>query len=173
MGIIIGQTGNGYQFKLSPEDADLLELAWTGVQRCRHDRLYKYVLRRKRRGKGAPQIGMHRVILQRMMGGLELPRLVVCDHKDGDTLNNCRENLRPASMAQNRHNGVCDRNNRSGYRGVSWNTKRKEWHCTIMYRKKHYFIGWFKDKHEAAKRYNQKALSLYGEFAKLNVICQT
>jgi len=102
-----------------------------------------------------------------------LPKNTVSDHINGDTLDNRRGNLRPATPAQNRHNGVCDRNNRSGYRGVSWNSSRKEWHCTIMKHGEHYFVGWFKDKHDAARRWNEKATELYGEFAKLNQICQT
>jgi HNH endonuclease len=172
MGIIIGRTGNGYEFKISQEDADLLELTWTGIQLQRHDRLYTYAVRRKRRGRGSSQVRMHRIILQRMLG-TPLPRSLICNHKDGDTLNNCRDNIRPATHAQNRHNGVRNLRNRSGYRGVSWNNARKEWHCTIMCNGKHHFVGWFKDKHEAARRYNKKASELYGEFAKLNEICPT
>lgn len=165
MSIIVLTTGNGVKFKIFAVDADLAELTWTAVKQ----RNYLYIVRRKRRGRGSPQVGIHRVILGRMYPHQIQDPHYVCDHIDGDPLNNCRDNLRLCTRAQNRHNGGADRNNVSGYRGVTWNAKRQQWHATITAYGQRYFLGWFKDSKEAAKAYDQKAREVFGEFAKPNL----
>lgn len=173
MDVITAKSTNGFQFKISQQHADLLDHKWHVVEYRRHKRVYRYVVRPKRKGRGASMIFMHRVVLERMLRA-PIPRGIIADHINGDTLDNRIENIRPVTPGQNRHNGHCDLNNTSGYRGVSLNRRRKEWCCTIMKEGKRYFVGWFKDKHEAAAAYNEKATELYGEFAKLNEIpCQT
>jgi hypothetical protein len=49
------------------------------------------------------------------------------DHINGNGLDNRRENLRPASDAQNRQNQCLRSNNTSGYRGVYWDKSRQKW----------------------------------------------
>lgn len=39
--------------------------------------------------------------------------------------------------------------NTSGYKGVTWNKKRKKWQAQIQFKKKNYFLGYFDDKEEA------------------------
>jgi hypothetical protein len=41
--------------------------------------------------------------------------------------------------------------NTSGYKGVSYHTKRKQWRARIKIKGKEYNLGWFKDKEDAIK----------------------
>lgn len=40
----------------------------------------------------------------------------------------------------------------------------------LYYQKTRYYLGWFKSADEAAIAYNEKAIELFGEKAKLNAI---
>jgi len=94
------------------------------------------------------------------------------DHINGDTLDNRKSNLRLASVSQNGMNRGPNKNNKSGYKGVSWSSGDKGWTAhinkTINGKYKQFFIGNFKTKEEAAIAYNKKAKELFGEFAYLN-----
>ena len=161
-------TGNGKYFELSPEDADLAQYDWTAV--CIKGK-YWYVSRRSRPGRMAPKIFLHRLILARIFPKLAIAiSSLMADHINGDGLDNRRENLRVTTRTQNRHNSGPDRNSMSNYRGVHWNENRRQWVARIRTNKKDYFLGYFDDKHAAARAWNNKATELYGEFAKLNVI---
>lgn len=46
-------------------------------------------------------------------------------------------------------------NNKSGYRGVTWNKRRKKWDAYIGLYNKHYYLGNYTDKIDAAKAYNK------------------
>lgn len=60
----------------------------------------------------------------------------------------------------------------SKYVGVTWNKINKKWMSQISYKKNQYYLGYFDSEEEAAKAYNQKALELYGQYAKINEISQ-
>ncbi|OJI04523.1 HNH endonuclease [Polynucleobacter sp. MWH-Adler-W8] len=59
--------------------------------------------------------------------------------------------------------------NKSGYRGVSWSSRRNIWRAQF----KRKGLGYFATKEEAALAYNEAAKRLHGEFACLNVIPET
>lgn len=93
------------------------------------------------------------------------------DHRDGDTLNNCRGNLRICSHSENMRNRISiSKNNTSGFKGVCWNKKSSKWHAQIRFETKKINIGFFDCKIQAAKAYNAAALKYHGEFANLNQI---
>ena len=106
------------------------------------------------------RILMHRVIMNTLNG-------MQVDHIDHDTLNNQTANLRNCTHSENMHNSRKPGNNTSGYKGVSWNRKRKEW-CAQIRLGKVIFLGYFTDPIEAATAYDQAAKELHGEFARLN-----
>ena len=45
-----------------------------------------------------------------------------------------------------------------------------KWYATITFNSKKKYLGTFDTKVEAAMRYNEEALKLFGEFANLNII---
>lgn len=89
------------------------------------------------------------------------------DHVDENGLNNKRRNLRPCNNPQNQQN-TSGRGGSSRFKGVSWNTKRREWLVQFRCHGKYYFIGWFDDEEQGARAYDAAILPLAGEFARLN-----
>jgi hypothetical protein len=64
--------------------------------------------------------------------------------------------------------GTRQRPNTSGYVSVSWDKPTGLWKAYITCKRKWYFLGRYPTAAEAAKAYNQKAIELFGEDAKLN-----
>lgn len=115
------------------------------------------------RGEGKHLIYLHRVVLSRMNQQGD-----VTDHRYGDGLNNTRDNLRGLSFRENAWNRGPNRNNRSGFKGVSWDGSK--WAVYVQEGKLRRCVGRFNDKVEAAKRYNQVVKERIGEVAWLNPI---
>lgn len=90
------------------------------------------------------------------------------DHKDGNGLNNQRNNLRPATYSQNAANRTKQINNTSGFKGVYWHKHASKWYARIQVNNKRINLGYFTNKIEAAKSYDKAASIYFGEFAKLN-----
>jgi hypothetical protein len=103
-------------------------------------------------------LSLHRHIMQPGTG-------VSVDHKDGNGLNNQRDNLRIISHRSNIRAFQRKRPNCSSkYRGVHWSKTRSVWIASICLRKgnkmQHVFKQCFADENEAAKAYNAAALAL-------------
>jgi hypothetical protein len=95
------------------------------------------------------------------------------DHKNGNKLDNCRENLRFASFSENASNMRMRKDNTSGFKGVFWNKKDHTWCSVITFKGKTYRLGNFINKNEAALAYNEAAKNIHKEFACLNPIGKT
>lgn len=108
-------------------------------------------------------IYLHKVVL-----GVENKTEV--DHINGDKLDNRRSNLRICTHQQNMHNKGMQKNNKSGFKGVSWDSTRKRWKATISHHDRTINLGRFQDKMDAVRTYNNKAVELFGEFARTNSI---
>lgn len=67
------------------------------------------------------------------------------DHIDGNRSNNLIENLRAATVEQNRHNRKLSKNNTSGIKGVSWHKNAKKWTVNLMTNKKLKNFGFYFD----------------------------
>lgn len=116
------------------------------------------------RVKEKKPILMHRII-NNTPDGMET------DHKNQNTLDNRKVNLRTCTSSQNKRNRGRQKNNTtSKYKGVCWDRRRKKWHPQIVSRGKKYYIGRFTCEKQAARAYNKKALELFGEFACLNEV---
>lgn len=115
------------------------------------------------RGEGKKLIYLHRVVLLRMGAQGD-----VADHRDGNGLNNSRENLRGLTFQENAWNRGPNRNNSSGFKGVHWDGTK--WAAYVQEGKRRRCLGRFNDKVEAAKRYNEVVKERMGEVAWLNPI---
>lgn len=105
---------------------------------------------------------MHRVIL-------EPPDHMLVDHINGNRLDNRRCNLRMCTYAQNRMNSAKNRNNRSGYKGVTWCKATNNWRSYTCYRdsegrKRTTYFGYFPTAEEAYAAYCAGIASVQGQF---------
>ena len=96
-------------------------------------------------------------ILYFMYTGQAVDRL---DHIDGNPLNNTKENLRPCCDRTNQYNRDKQRNNTSGYKGVSWHNVHKKYRAVCN--GKH--LGMFTCAKEASEAYERYARNNNGEF---------
>ena len=121
-----------------------------------------YYAEKKIRKRGVwTSIGMHRAILKIKKG-------LVCDHINGNGLDNRRVNLRICRQGENTWNSRRQSNNTSGYKGVYWHKHSKKWYSRITVNSKTKSLGYYDDKKEAAIAYDLAAKQYYGEFARLN-----
>jgi hypothetical protein len=81
----------------------------------------------------------HRLIYLYHYG--HLPKLI--DHIDGNKLNNKIENLRPATVSQNAYNAKLKSTNKSGVKGVSWDTKSNKWRAQCSLNGKAQLLGFY------------------------------
>lgn len=105
---------------------------------------------------------MHRLILG-------LPPGVLCDHINGNGLDNRRCNLRPCTMAQNFGNQRKVRGCTSRYKGVYWQRAARKWRAYIQANGLNRHLGMFEHEEDAALAYDAAAIATWGEFAKLNL----
>jgi hypothetical protein len=84
------------------------------------------------------------------------------DHRNRDTLDNTRMNLRPATRRQNVSNrGPCGS---CRFKGVRWDKGARKWRVAVA--SKH--VGLYSTAEEGAMAYDVAAREVFGEFAYLN-----
>jgi hypothetical protein len=106
---------------------------------------------------------MHRQILGLASSAIE------GHHKDGNGLNNRRNNLIAIPHAINCHGfATPHRKKTSRYRGVSWCSQQKQWLAHLRVRGRAMHIGRYESQKEAAIYRDAAARSLIGRFAQLN-----
>lgn len=144
----------GYEAVIDAADVPLVEKHNWCVFRNKKNLYAKFT--RVTNGGKFTSVLMHRVI----MG---LPTSII-DHKDGNGLNNCRDNLREATQAENRRNSKISVKNTSGFKGVRRSGNR--WHAYIVAGRS-IFLGSFSAREDAYAAYCAAAKRLHGDFARL------
>src|SRR6478752_5115968 len=100
------------------EDYDfLMQWKWCAVQKGSGF----YAQRKVKINNKQETIYMHRSIMNIS------EKNIIVDHKDHNTLNNQKENMRPCSVRENGANRIARKNCTSKYLGVCWKTSRKRW----------------------------------------------
>lgn len=102
--------------------------------------------------------------------GMIAPRWQISDHKNHDTLDNRRENLRwmdPRGSVLNRRLFT---NNTSGFRGISFNQKSQRWRAVLGVNYARFISDGHVTAEDAAYAYNQLAIKHNGVDAQLNVL---
>jgi hypothetical protein len=131
---------------------------WRGTAGQLHTNGYWTV----RVGKKRKRLLNHRIIFALVHG--RWPNRI--DHINMDRSDNRISNLREATRSQNAMNARKQRDNTSGFKGVSrW---RGKWQAKIQRDGKQRFLGAFSTPQDAALAYKNAAINLHGEFARVS-----
>ncbi len=154
-------------------DAERVQaLAWhTKRSRSRPELVYVQTTVRLTPGRKGRKTSLQ---LHRFIVGA--PPRVPVDHRNGDTFDCRRENLRICTHRQNSEDVVHSKNlKRGGFKGVSWNRHAGKWQASIGAgevrpngKRRLIYLGLFLDPSAAARAYDAAALEHFGDFAALN-----
>jgi len=89
------------------------------------------------------------------------------DHRNGNTLDNRRSNLRICTQSQNMCNKAKQSNNTSGHVGVSWFRDLSKWRVQVKVNGVTHSGGYHATIEEAIKARAELAAKLHGDFVKL------
>jgi hypothetical protein len=90
------------------------------------------------------------------------------DHINGNGLDNRESNLRLATSAQNTWNRDKNKNNTTGFKGVTCDKGRGKFRAQIRVNGKHVHLGWFDDPRKAAVAYDSGVRKYHGTFGCTN-----
>lgn len=100
---------------------------------------------------------------------MDAPKGYQVDHKDKDTMNNRKSNLRLCTISQNQMNKKIQRNNTSGYPGVFYSKHvtigAKPWCAKLRVNGKQIYLGYFDTFEEAVEAKIKGSKEFFGEFA--------
>ena len=141
---------HGYEAQVDDEDyVYLSQFNWN----YHKDRYTGYAINDK-------LVRMHRLIMQP-------PKGMVVDHIDGNGLNNCRSNLRICTNQENLCNKRKYKNNKSGFKGVSWRKQCSKWRAYIQINNKQKHLGYFKTAELAYEEYCKASKLYHKEFGRI------
>lgn len=123
--------------------------------------LHGYAVRRDKE-KRRHLIGMHREIMQRILGQNFKEQV---DHIDRNRLNNCRHNLRLATHQENVMNSGLRSNNKSSVTGVYRRSSSKKWIVRIGINHKVVSLGVYEKKDDAVRVRLEAEKQFFKEFA--------
>jgi hypothetical protein len=113
------------------------------------------------RYEGNKVIYMHRQLM-------DAPSGMYVDHRNGNGLDNRKRNLRLATSAQNAWNRDKNKNNTTGFKGVTREKGRSKVRAQIRVHGKHIHLGWYDDPVEAALAYDKAVRRYHGPFGCTN-----
>lgn len=109
------------------------------------------------------KVYVHRIIFMMFHGYIPL----TIDFKDNNPSNTRIENLREADQSKVVSNARKRKDNTSGYKGVSWASRKEKWVSRITSKQKQMHLGYFECKKKAYEAYCKAAEKYHGEFANL------
>ena len=118
-------------------------------------------------GRKSGKLYMHRVIMKAQPGEQ-------VDHKSSDGLDCQKKNMRICTPGENNMNQRKQtRKCHSKFKGVCLDdreNRNKTWFSYININKKRTYLGCYNSEIDAARAYNNAAINLFGDFARLNFI---
>ncbi|HHJ3208869.1 TPA: HNH endonuclease [Vibrio parahaemolyticus] len=117
------------------------------------------------RVNGAP-VRLHRLVCAAKLGK-SLDELGYVDHIDGDIHNNHPDNLREVTPHQNLLNSKTPKHNKTGTKGLSWDSSRNRWRCAVVMNNKQHSKRFKAEELDLAIAWlNSKRKELHGEYAR-------
>lgn len=150
----IGWTDKGYQFFFDLEDFDRIKDYYWEVQKGVNGYLYL------RTCINSTNYTMSNFIMK----GKDKKDKTIYDHKNQNSLDNRKNNLRIASVSENGMNVKVRKSNTSGIIGV-YQVKDGKWVASIRINKKRTYLGSFEKKEDAIVERLKAEKEYYGEFA--------
>lgn len=125
----------------------------------------KYVRARKLKNGIFTSGHLHRQIMERVLNR-RLEKTELVDHIDGNGMNNCRENLRVCSNAENLRNRTkAPSDNKSGAMGVVFCKQTGKWAAEIRLNGKKIWLGRHANKEDAIIARRKAEKEYWGDFA--------
>ena len=118
----------------------------------------RYFRKCKRKGNKVIAIWLHKFILN-------AKETDAVDHKNSNTFDNRKMNLRLCTTNQNAQNRKIFSNNKSGYKGVSYD--RGRWKAYINVNGKRIHLGCYGTKEEAYDAYCKASKKYHGEYGRV------
>ena len=109
---------------------------------------------------------LHTMSMHRMILGLDWNDDELGDHRNGNTLDNRRDNLRIADEGGNSHNRKRQSSNKSGFKGVNEPRKNGIFCAWITVKGKRIYLGCSRDPKVAHGMYIEAAKKYHGKFAR-------
>lgn len=152
----------GFEAIVDPDDYEVVSTySWQALVDPNKRTVYAVTAIREPNGR------QKRVLMHRMILGASHSEQI--DHRDGDGLNNRRQNLRKATGNQNAYNRRRRVTASNPFRGVE-RLPSGRWRATITAEGRRQHLGTFPTAEEAAEAYNRSARTLHGDFASLNEV---
>jgi len=149
----------GYTFLIDDEDYEKV-MKYTWQINKQQEKLGRIYLQTRLPSKeGRKHISFHRYIMGCINGDGK-----IVDHRDGNTLDCRKSNLRFCTKLENARN--CKRNskNTSGYKGVSYRKDIKKWIAGVYIKKHRIHLGYFPTPELARDAYVEASKKYYGDF---------
>ncbi len=159
-GVVLVPLTRGMAAIVDAEDAPIVnKYRWYAAKSPSTHNYYAYTSP-MRDGKKL-HISMSRLIMN-------APKDKFVDHRDGNTLDNRKGNLRLATTAQNNRNRQrMNPQNTSGFNGVFWERKVNKWRVQVSIHNKRHHVGVFETLPDAVEAQRRASLEFYGEFSPL------
>lgn len=106
---------------------------------------------------------VHRIVYAMVNGSWPIADV---DHINGERADNRPTNLRAASRSQNMMNGSLRSDNKSGIKGVFWDSRKGKWRAEIRAAGQSRFLGYFVSKEAAAQAAGDFRERAHKEFAR-------
>lgn len=142
------------------EDVDFCQsLNLEIVNKTRHKKKKLYAVHRVRYNGKTARFSLHRLLMK------VVDKNVLVDHRNGDSLDCRKSNLRIATHQQNVASAAPAAGKTSKYKGVHFSTRLGKWVACISFNRNRQYLGSFSSELEAAKAYQEQAKKYHGEYA--------
>lgn len=107
-----------------------------------------------------------KIKLHRYLMGVVEKEDIIIDHINRNPLDNRKRNLRCVDQIINFQNTICQRDSKSGVKGVDWHKGKQRWRGLVQVNHKRHLVGWFKDFEECCKATQEKRKELLKKYYK-------